>query len=315
MDRPTSAKDGQGLIIIRLLGGLGNQMFQYALGRSLSAIYRRPLKFDLSFYNSDAAKSHWAPRFFCLDHFNIKLQIVAAAELAPFEKYLRQNIYSRLLRRAAAFGCYYLHSYIFEPPKNYFVFDPNLLAGQLKPNVYLDGFWQTEKYFSSIENIIRKDFIFKDLPDEINQKMLAEIDSVNSVSIHVRHGDNATKIAAKHGVLPLEYYYSAISDLVKTVKSPKFYVFSDDPVWVKENLKLDFPAVFVSNNSDKKNYEDLRLMTRCKHHIIGNSTFSWWGAWLGKKPGQQVYAPKRYHVHDNIPTTDLYPSQWKLINN
>lgn len=300
---------------MRLLGGLGNQMFQYALGRHLSIIHGRPLKLDLSFYGSAAAKSRWAPRNYNLAPFQIKGEVTTEADLNPFKKYLGQNFLSKTLRRLSALGKYYNRAYIFEPPKNYFVFDSRLLSAPLKPVVYLDGFWQTEKYFLPIENTIRQDFTFKDQPDEANRQMIAEIESNNSVCIHIRHGDNATKIAAKHGVLPLSYYSEATQGLTAIIKNPHFYVFSDDPGWAKENLKLNYPATFVSHNGDEKNYEDMRLMTHCKHHIIGNSTFSWWGAWLGKKPGQLVYAPKRYHIHDNIPTVDLYPDDWKLIIN
>ena len=302
-------------IIVRMLGGLGNQMFQYALGRHLSIIYKRPLKLDLGFYSSAAAKKRWAPRSFCLDHFSIQAQIAKDRDIEPFEKFLKLNLLSKILRHASGLGKYYKRSFIFEPPKNYFTFDPLLLTWPLKPVVYLDGFWQTEKYFSGIEEIIRNDFNFKDAPDAINQKMIEEISSVDSVCLHVRHGDNATKVAAKHGVLPMQYYREAVSGLIKIVKNPQFYIFSDDPKWAQENLQLNFPVFFVNHNGDEKNYEDLRLMSHCKHHIIGNSTFSWWAAWLGKKPGQQVYAPKRYHMRDNIPTTDLYPQTWKLINN
>lgn len=302
-------------IIIRLLGGLGNQLFQYALGRHLSVIHNRPLLLDIGYYTAQNPDPRKGIRVYCLNHFNIPAEFAEADDMAPFQKYLQKTLFSRVLRHAGGLGEYYKRSYIFEPSKNYFVFDPHLLSEPLKPVVYLDGFWQTEKYFSQIEETIRREFTFKDSPDEANQKMLAEIEAVDSVCVHIRHGDNATKIAAKHGVLSLDYYSQAVKGLTQTVTNPHFYIFSDDPGWAKENLKLNFPATFVSHNGDEKNYEDLRLMARCKHHIIGNSTFSWWGAWLGKKPNQIVYAPKRYHVHDNIPTTDLYPGTWKLINN
>lgn len=294
---------------------MGNQMFQYALGRHLSLIHKWPLKLDLSYYTEAAGDPKKGIRIYGLDHFNIQAGIASAEDTLSFQIFLKKNILSKILRHLSGLGEYYKRSFIFEPPKNYFKFDPHLLTEPLKSEVYLDGFWQTEKYFSAIENIIRQDFTFKDAPGAVNQAMLAHIDIAESVCLHIRHGDNATKIAAKHGVLPFGYYQQAISELTKTISSPHFYIFSDDPEWARENLRLEYPATFVSHNGDEKNYEDLRLMTRCKHHIIGNSTFSWWGAWLGKKPGQIVYAPKRYHVNDNIPTVDLYPKVWKLINN
>lgn len=310
MDKPASTWP----IIIRLLGGLGNQLFQYALGKQLSIIHNRPLKLDVNYYTAAKSDPKLGIRVYGLNHFNIEEKFATAEELAPFRKYLKKDFFSKVRRHLSGVGEYYKRSYIFEPPKNYFVFDQRLLSAPLKSPVYLDGFWQAEKYFLGIEKIIRQEFAFKEVPDTTNQKMLSDISSVDSVAIHIRHGDNATKVAKNHGVLPLEYYQKAIDDLTKTVKNPSFFVFSDDPTWAKENLQLGFPAVFVSHNGDEKNYEDLRLMSACKHHIIGNSTFSWWGAWLGKKTGQLVYAPKRYHMVSNIPTVDLYPQTWKKIS-
>jgi hypothetical protein len=301
-------------IIIRLLGGLGNQLFQYAIGRHLSLIHNRPLKLDLSYYSNDKPDAKKGIRIYCLKHFNIKASQASHQDTEKFSKFLnKKNLFSRLLRRANAFGDYINRSYIFEPPKNYFKFDSNLLKANLKPTVYLDGYWQAEKYFLAIEDIIREDFKFISLPDAKNQEMINLIQTEQSVCIHIRHGDNATKLAAIHGVLPLAYYEKAILDLTTKITNPKFYIFSDDPVWAKENLKLNYPCTFVSHNGDEKNYEDLRLMVNCKHHIIGNSTFSWWGAWLGKKPDQLVYAPKRYLVNTTETPQDLYPTDWNLI--
>lgn len=312
MDKPANQSKGQDAIIVRLLGGLGNQMFQYALGRHLSIVHNRVLRLDLGFYQT--VSERWASRSYGLKNFKIQAQMAIAGELKPFQKYLKQNLFSKILRRVSAFGKYYSRSYIFEPPGHNFMFEPELLSVSLKPVVYLDGFWQTEKYFTDIEQVIREDFKFAQEPDSVNLAMLGEIGRENSVAIHIRHGDNATKLARNHGVLPMDYYYRALKDLTGRITSPHFYIFSDDPEWSRQNLKLDFLATFVSHNGDEKNYEDLRLMAHCKHHIIGNSTFSWWGAWLGKKSGQLVYAPKRYHMQADIKPEDLYPANWNLID-
>jgi hypothetical protein len=315
MNRRTGQQKQNGVIIMRLQEGLGNQLFQYALGKQLSIIHKRPLKLDISHFTQTDPDPRKGIRIYCLEHFNIQAHIAEPEDTAPFQKYLKNNLYGKVWRRTGRLVKYYKRSCIIEPPGKFCFFDHRLFTGSLKANVYLVGYWQTEKYFTSIENIIRNDFILKDVSDEVNRKMLAEIDSnaSSSVGIHVRHGDNATPKASQHGVLPLSYYHKAIEDLNKTVKSPHFYVFSDDPEWAKENLHLEFPSTFVSHNGDEKNYEDLRLMSHCRHHITGNSTFSWWGAWLGKKPGQLVYAPNRYYININIPTYDFYPASWKLI--
>jgi hypothetical protein len=313
MDTRTSQQKQNGVIIIRLLGGLGNQLFQYALGKQLSIIHKKPLKLDVSDYTATNPDSRKGVRIYCLKHYDIKAQIAKKEDTAPFQKYFKKNLFSKILRHASGLGEDYKRSFIYELPNTRQFFHSHILTESLKTVVYLYGFWQSEKYFTSIENIIRKDFVLKDVPNEVNKKMLAEIDSSSAVCIHIRHGDNATKIAKKHGVLPLSYYHKAIEDLTKTVKNPYFYVFSDEPEWAKKNLRLDFPSTFVSHNGDEKNYEDLRLMSHCKHHIIGNSTFSWWGAWLGKKSGQLVYAPNRYFMYRDIPLWDFYPVSWKIV--
>lgn len=312
MDKPTGQQEQNGVIIVRLLGGLGNQMFQYALGRSLSIIHNRTLKLDLDFYKVQNPK--WAKRTFDLLFFNIQAQIASPEELKPFKKYILPKFGNKILRRASVFIPGRFKSYIFEPLGKNFAFNSQLLTKKLPKAVYVDGFWQTEKYFIGIENVIRTDFQFREAPDEVNQKMLDEIVRENSVAVHIRHGDNASKIAARHGVLPINYYYKAVTELLKTVNNPRFYIFSDDLPWAKENLKLDSPLTFVAHNGEEKHCEDLRLMLSCKHHIIGNSTFSWWGAWLGKKDGQIVFAPSRYHMEAKIPMNDYYPKDWKLIN-
>jgi hypothetical protein len=315
MDTRTNLKKESDVIIVRIRYGLGNQLFQYALARHLSIIHKKHLKLDISYYTTVNPNQLKGVRIYCLNHFDIKAEIAKPEDTAPFQKYLKNNLFSKLFRRASGFGEYskYKRSYVYELPKTNKFFHSNILTESLKTVGYLDGFWQSEKYYISIENIIREDFVFKDVPDEANKKMLAEIDSSNAVSIHIRHGDYATQYAPNHLVLPISYYHQAIEDLTITVKNPYFYVFSDDPDWAKESLRLYFPSTFVSHNSDEKNYEDLRLMSHCKHHIIANSTFSWWGAWLGKKSGQLVYAPKRYYIHSDIPTFDFYPAFWKLI--
>ena len=279
---------------------------------SFPSYIKDPLSLDVSHFTTGRSRPARGIRIYCLEHFNIQAHIAKPEDMAPFKKYFRKNFIWQSFRHTGHLVNTINVPALLNRQNISWVFDPNLLTWSLKANVYLVGYWQTEKYFTSIENIIRNDFLFKDAPDEVNRKMLAEIDSSSSVCIHVRHGDNASPKTLKHGILPLSYYYKAIKDLMKTVKSPHFYVFSDDTQWVKENLRLDFPSTFVSHNGDEKNYEDLRLMSHCKHHITGNSTFSWWGAWLGKKPRQLVYAPKRYFLQID-PPLDLYPASWKLI--
>ncbi len=136
----------------------------------------------------------------------------------------------------------------------------------------------------------------------------------DSVSLHIRRGDYAKdkKTNAYHGLLSLQYYHNAISKMSNIVNKPQFFIFSDDIKWVKENFKIAFPAIFILNSNDKA-YEDLFLMTLCKNHIIANSSFSWWGAWLCTNPSKIVYAPKQWLAVNNHQTSDLIPKDWHRI--
>lgn len=301
------------MIIVKLTGGLGNQMFQYALGLHVSMINKLPLVMDLTAFEGIVADPHKGARVFSLKPFNLSAGIASIETLSKFNFYLKSLFFKRLLRFYTGKDSYFKRKYIIEPSSNYFHFDPRILKHIIQGDVYIEGYWQSEKYFNEIEDIIRKEFSFKDEPDEINKKIIQEMESVDSVSIHVRRGDNATSSSLGNGVLPTEYYHAALRKLEVDVKAPVLYIFSDDPKWVEENLKFTYKTVYISHNGDEKNYEDLRLMTHCRHHIIGNSTFSWWGAWLGKKSNQIVIAPKTYQANIDISNTDFLPKEWIKI--
>jgi hypothetical protein len=145
-----------------------------------------------------------------------------------------------------------------------------------------------------------------------NQELAKAIQNSVSVAVHVRHGDNASHIAAGLGVLPRQYYLTAMQALGRELANPRYFVFSDDISWAKELLSGG-GITYVDQNRGARSYEDLRLMALGKHHVIANSTFGWWGAWLGKKEGQIVYAPKRYYQNVDRPNPDLYPPSWRQV--
>jgi hypothetical protein len=300
-------------ILIRFMGGLGNQLFQYALGRHLSLIHDRPLKFDISGYT--ATKPDWkaGTRLFGLAAFNVTGQIATAAELSEFETYRRAGTIGRIARLANSLTPFRHRRYIQEPPSEYWRFSDRILTSPLADHILLDGFWQSEKYFESIAATIRKDFNPTLPATGENAAMLSCISGTNSIAIHVRHGDNATGAANELGVLPLEYYNEAAGLIAGKVDKPHFFVFSDDPGWARDHLTFPGPTTFVVHNGDQRNYEDLRLMAACKHHVTANSTFSWWGAWLGKKDRQLVYAPAKYFISTERELKDFFPSGWNLL--
>ena len=177
----------------------------------------------------------------------------------------------------------------------------------------MSGYWQSPKYFNSIETLIRKEFTFQKPLDSKNLEILNLIKNTISVSIHIRRTDfqiiNSNDI---HGFCSLEYYDEAINYIHTNVLMSKFFIFSDDINWAKENLKVPMNSYFVSGNTGEKSYIDMQLMSNCNHNIIANSSFSWWGAWLNSNPKKIVIAPKKWFSDEkmNAQTDDLIPAEW-----
>jgi hypothetical protein len=293
------------MIITRLIGGLGNQMFQYAAGRRLAHHHKTDLFLDVTGFASYAAL-----RKYELDHFRIN------AAIAPLDL-LKQVSFSRkdtvrLGFQHLFFGKKIIQFIKDQPPD----FHEQILS--LPDNIYLDGYWQSEKYFAGIADMIKKEFSFVYPPSEINQELLEKITDDNSVSLHIRRGDYVSNPESMetHGVLGAEYYREALNLMEKKVKDPQIFVFSDDIPWAKDNLKTDLPVHCIDHNGMEKNYEDLRLMSNCKYHIIANSSFSWWGAWLSINPGKIVIAPEKWFSEQEMKKRkkiDVVPDNWIKI--
>lgn len=284
------------MIAVELTGGLGNQMFQYATGRSIAIHGQTQLKIDLSWFKNPDAFSR---RTYELGCFKIQADLFEPQSLGP------KRVWFRRSRNELRYGDLKL---INEP---HFQFYPDLLKAS--DNVYLKGYWQSEKYFEQAKPQIYRDFQFKSSPSFANKSMLDKIgNSQNPVSLHIRRGDYVAdkKTNEFHGTASLEYYDRAIEHISKNIQTPTFFVFSDDPKWCRQNLKLNFPTTFVDHNPPTSGYEDMRLMSTCKHHILANSSFSWWGAWLNKSGSKIVIAPKKWFQDPTINTKDLIPKKW-----
>lgn len=277
------------MTIARLQGGLGNQMFEYAFGRATALKNSTGLALDLSQYNEDPL------RRYTLDAFHIDARIATPREVAAF---IGGNRFTRKLRDL--FGS----SRIIREP--HFAFYPRAL--QAKSPCYLDGYWQSEKYFADIAPTLRREFILKERLSDEAEKIAAEIRQGTSISVHVRRGDYAD---SQFALLGAKYYTRAIAKIRETVQHPKYFVFSDDIEWIRKNLAIP-DAVFVSDHGIS-DAEELMLMSRCVHHIIANSSFSWWGAWLDPRPEKIVIAPKKWFVLDVHDTKDLLPPGWITI--
>lgn len=278
------------MIIVQLRGGLGNQLFQYALGRHLAFLNQAELKLDVSLFNE---VNSWTYRTYSLNDFNIKATLATKNEI------------NRLRGHWGGFVPFLgPQKSIVEP---HFHFYAPVLS--FKDAVYLDGYWQSEKYFIDIADVIREDLTPKVSGSDTYEVLKESITQCNAVSVHIRRGDYVTNSTANRYFKPCEvkYYQQAIQYLVKYISNPVFFVFSDDILWAKANFKIDFPTHFVEGNSAQ---EDLWLMASCGYQIIANSTFSWWGAWLNQQPDKIVIAPQTWFSTKRFDTKDLLPESW-----
>lgn len=287
-------------IIVRLIGGLGNQMFQYAAGRALADRLGLALQLDTSGFE------HYGLRRYELDRFAIRAEPATRAGLevfgvVPRAPTLLNRIAGRLgLRRSGA---------VFREAS--FAYDPRFES--ITDAVYLDGYWQSERYFAGIAAALREDFRLRAAPDAGNVNMAAAIDAeASAVSLHVRRGDYVSDphTAQYHGVCSLDYYRRAVEAVLDRVPDAHFYVFSDDPDWVAANLEVGRPLTLMRINDGNSGMYDLDLMRRCRHHVIANSSFSWWGAWLNPAPDKLVVAPARWFAAADHDTRDLLPAAW-----
>lgn len=289
------------MIIAKLIGGLGNQMFQYSLGRHLSQKNKTELKIDITGFES--YKLHK----YSLDAFNIKKIIASKNEVDKFKKY-----------QARRGKKWFLYNKFIADDSKYFQeksFSFDLMALELNSDTYIDGHWQSEKYFKEIEPIIRADFSFvlkQGEKDLIVSKLISEC---NAISVHIRRADYITNTATNkvHGSCSAEYYKKATETMAEKINNPVFFVFSDDHNWAKQNIKNKYPAVYVDHNDADSNYQDMRLMASCKHNIIANSTFSWWGAWLNGNKDKIVIAPKKWFADSDKNENDIIPPEWIKI--
>ncbi|OGU60056.1 MAG: hypothetical protein A2X64_07625 [Ignavibacteria bacterium GWF2_33_9] len=292
------------MIIARLKGGLGNQMFIYAFARYLSCKHDTDLKLDITYYDNYHRKYE-------LNKFNIIENFASEDEINSLKKFVYKDGF--IIRQ--------LKQKLFKKnpkkiPSKTYILDSNIDFKQkymfLPDNVYLEGLFQSEKFFKEIEEIIRKDFILKNELDTENLKVLEAIKSTNSISLHIRRGDYLTNSWAYEelGICEADYYKKAMDYMKSKVESPIFYVFSDDAEWVKNNFKMDFDFIFIDANNEQSGENDLILMSECNHHICANSSFSWWGAWLGKNQNKIVIAPEKWFKGNFFDYKDLVSESW-----
>lgn len=292
------------MVIVRLTGGLGNQMFQYSAARRISLVNNDRLLLDLGWFEE---VGNWTPRSFELSVFAISIVSAKQDEVKALRTSRQNPIFRRLPSVLKAVVFHRNQSHIIEKS---FHFDSEVL--DVRGDVYLDGFWQSSKYFADIEDTIRSDFSFVGDPGDANRNMADIIRSCEAVAVHVRRGDYVTLADANafHGVCSLGYYRSAIDHIKGQVANPCFFVFSDDISWARENLHFHSPTYYVDHNGVAASNWDMWLMSQCRHHVIANSSFSWWGAWLAPFSEKIVIAPWQWFKNSDNDPRDLLPESW-----
>lgn len=290
------------MIIVRLLGGIGNQLFQYAAGRSLATKLGSELLLD----DSLMIRRPWmTPRGYALDVYNIQARKISFKEK------------SSLLFRVLPPFRYLYETEVAKSPFTYYrepqyEFDTKL--HQLTGDLIIEGYWQSGRYFADIADELRRDLQPIRPLDIHAQKFLDQILRGNSVSLHIRRGDYISNRAAAKNFFTcdLAYYQRAVAMVAERVPNAVFFVFTDDPAWVEKEFRIDLPMVLVSRPNAWPAHDDLRLMSHCTHHIIANSSFSWWGAWLNPKPNKIVVAPSLW-FREKRNMQDLIPPEWSIV--
>ncbi len=284
------------MIITRLHGRLGNQMFQYAAGRALAD--RLGVSLTLDSRGAELRGEGVLTRVFDLDLATPDI-LPPLRQRAPLGYALWRGLGQHLgtgpkLRREVGLG-----------------YNPDFV--DWSDNSCLHGYWQSERYFAQSAERIRRDFTFPEYSNQQNAEMAARIGETNAISLHVRRGDYLT--LAAHVLCDQAYYEAALAQVLDGLKGqPTVYVFSDDPQWAKENLPLPCDKVVVDFNGADTDYEDMRLMSLCKHNIIGNSSFSWWAAWLNQTPDRRVAGPAKWFGDPKLNNPDILPPGWLRIS-
>ncbi|MGO9953182.1 MAG: alpha-1,2-fucosyltransferase [Dissulfurispiraceae bacterium] len=295
-------------VIARVKGGLGNQLFCYAAARRLALANNAELVIDDV---TGFIRDRQYRREFQLDRFNIPARKASPLErMEPFERY-RRGLAMLFARRMP----FYQRGYVEQEGSD---FDSRLLDFEVKGTVYLDGLWQSESYFKDFESTLRQDLRIIPPEDYDNRLMAEKIESCDAVAVHVRWFDKPDEAGPGHKShnLQKEYYSRAIDAIRAKVSNPHFFLFSDYPEAARSLIPVSENMITpVTHNGNEQAYADLWLMTLCKHFIIANSTFSWWGAWLGESESKIIITPKVLIIGNCCEWgfSGLIPSGWIVL--
>ena len=292
-------------------GGLGNQMFQYAFYKA-SSFRHRELWTTTAWYSfNNSHNGYELKKIFGISYCkNLSLPF-------KFKKKTGKDKVQQLNEVQNSSLTKILRNLLNNNPFVKFLefsdskYDSEFL--NMKRFCIISGYFQNEKYFKDISDVIIKDFAFPVFADDSNIQIADKIQKTNSVSIHVRRGDYCGN-SLYDGIATTDYYRNAVNYILKHVENPVFYIFSDDINWCEQNLEIQNEHYFINWNKGKNSFRDMQLMSLCKHNIIPNSSFSWWGAWLNQNKEKIVIAPSKW-VNDNsgLDFSDIIPSSWVRI--
>lgn len=293
------------MIVTKLMGGMGNQMFQYAFAKYLATKHNVPLKIDTRFLvDRTPREESFVFRNYDLDIFNLNTEVATQAEIANLTHRTSIELGNKLLNKIIGRK----HTHVHEPHFNFS--ETCFLA---TADSYLEGYWQSEKYFKPIEALLRSnDFSFKNPMSARAIALGNTIRSSNSICVNVRRGDFVTNDF--HGAIGLDFYSKAELIVCPGLTDPHYYVFSDEMDWCKENITFAGDVTYVGHEYAGSKFQDyIRLMAMCKHFIIPNSSFAWWAVWLNDSKNKMVVAPKKWFNNPTWDTRDLTPDEWIKI--
>lgn len=289
------------MIIVNIAGGLGNQMFQYAFGQAIAAATTQEVRYTADIFAQQSTHNGYE-----LDRvFGLTVPMATTSELRKLIGLLRVHpTCRRAMSKYQVPQCLLGKRFRIEREN---VFIENL-AESLEAGAYMHGYWQSERYFIPIANQIRAAFSFRNI-----ENVALPNRERNNISVHVRRGDylNAGSI---HASCSADYYFRALDSLGLKARDTRIYVFSDDPAWARKELSKLHPNIyFVEGNVGADSYKDMYLISQCDHHVIANSSFSWWGAWLNPSPQKRVIAPKRWFGDLSMDDSHILPRSWERL--
>jgi len=291
------------MIISNLIGGLGNQMFQYAMGRALSQRLGSEMRVATDMFDGYSLHNGYE-----LERvFGIEIAQANPSELTSLVGWRAGRKVRHLLGRPLFKGLWNRHALV----ERFFHFDPSMPENASLP-IYLHGYWQSEKYFSDYKDLIRSDFDFVVPWGREDLAVLKMMREAPSASVHVRRGDYLSKKNSGYfSRIEPEYYKKAMEVIRRQVPAVRFFIFSDDPQWAAQNIMGNGADLFhVFHNRGLNACNDMRLIASADHHVIANSTFSWWGAWLNPSPEKMVVAPSCWFGDKGPSDRDLIPDGW-----